>query len=295
VLCIDGLEARLVERWGLKGFMQREWGVHDVLVVSGSTDRLYTPLVWGAFLLGEDPSKYGFGFDRIREERLRAAYGVFYPLYRLRVALFGKRKLGLKRIAERLGIFSVERVKKRIGAIERLPEEALGRTFIAEAERLGFKVWVREFPSLNDIKVAELRAEVHTYFSKGFSERVRVVEEVYRFSVGLLDEALRAAKDCDLVLYYTPVIDYANHMFYRPGKLKCMVKLASYYRRVCRLVERVSGKFSDSAVLVVSDHGYDPRVHEHSGYGFWSSNVVLDEKPRTILDFRDVILGLLKR
>ena len=74
-----------MERWELKDFMQKYWGIHDVLTVLGKEEKLYTPIIWGAFLLGKPPSLYGFNFSNIREQRLKIAYGSLYPLYCFKV------------------------------------------------------------------------------------------------------------------------------------------------------------------------------------------------------------------
>jgi len=47
--------------------------------------------------------------------------------------------------------------------------------------------------------------------------------------------------------------------------------------------------------IVVSDHGFDTKEYTHSEYGFWSSNVELPQKPRTVLDFKNIILQLLEK
>ena len=177
--------------------------------------------------------------------------------------------------------------------IERLPSELKKETVVAEAEKLGYRVWIKEFPSYNDEKVAELRAFLREYFYTDLKERLKLLEGIYLFSIELLKESMEMVNENDLVLYYSPLIDYANHMLYRPKKPKPMLYLSIFYRRMDRLIESISHKLKDTAILIVSDHGYDPSKHEHSRYGFWSSNVNLEMKPKCITDFKSIILDLL--
>ncbi len=295
VLGIDGLEASLVERWKLRGLKQEDWGLHDVTVAIDPGEKLYTPIIWAAFLLGKKPSYHGFSYRKIKETRSKVAYGILYPLFLLRLKLFPGKELGLRKFMVRTGLFSIDRLRRKMPKVERMPREAVENTVVKKAEKRGYRVWIKEFPSYNDQKLAEIRAYFWSYFDSSLRNKIRYLDDVYNISLKLFEEALQAARENDLILYYNPVIDYANHMLYRPGKLKPMFYLATYYRRVERLVDEVGRVFRDSAILVVSDHGYDPKIHEHSEHGFWSCNKVLENKPRTILDFHNLILDLLAR
>ncbi len=295
VLAVDGLEADLVKKWNLKGLMQKEWGIHDVYSVVGEEGKIYTPIVWGAFLLGESPLQKGFTYEDMFKKRMKIGYGILYPLYVLRKKLLGGRKLGLRKFLIKIGLFNVERIRKHAAKIEKLPEALIEKTVVEEARKMGYRVWVKEFPSLNENKVAEFRAYMGVYFSEDLQTRLKHLENVYSFTLDLFEEAVEAFKDNDLVLFYSPIIDYANHMLYRPKALKLMVHLATFYKRINNLVEKTSERLSgEGAILVVSDHGYDPVKHEHSRYGFWSSNIALGTKPKSITDFKDIILKLLK-
>ena len=293
VLGLDGLEVRLIKRWHLKGLMQREWGVHDTYPIHKGEDPIYTPILWSAFLMGQNPSTLGFTFKKLLMKRMKVGYGLLYPLYRIRVALFGDRKLGLRKHMMKLGLFNLNKIKREMRNIERLPNELKKKTIVAEAEKLGYRVWIKEFPSYNDEKVAELRAFLREYFYTDLKERLKLLEGIYLFSIELLKESMEMVNENDLVLYYSPLIDYANHMLYRPKKPKPMLYLSIFYRRMNRLIESISHKLKDTAILIVSDHGYDPSKHDHSRYGFWSSNVNLKMKPKYITDFKSIILDLL--
>jgi len=295
-LCIDGLEAKLVKRWKLKGLMQKDWGIHDVYSIVKSEGKIYTPIIWGAFLLGRSPLQKGFTYREMFKRRMKAGYGILYPFYVLRMKLLGGRKLGLRKYLIKVGLFDLDRIKKQAAEIEKLPDKLREKTIVEEVKKLGYRVWIKEFPSFNEDKIAQFRAYMSIYFSEDLQTRLKHLEEVYSLTLSLFEEAVGAFKTNDLVLFYSPLIDYANHMLYRPKKLKPMFHLATFYRRMDKMIERLSKQLnSNEVILVVSDHGYDPIKHEHSKYGFWSSSVILETKPRFITDFKSIILDLLKK
>ena len=49
------------------------------------------------------------------------------------------------------------------------------------------------------------------------------------------------------------------------------------------------------ACIIVSDHNYDCVIQEYSPYGFWSLNFRLNSRLKTILDFKNIVINLLKR
>jgi len=291
VLAIDGLEYNLVTRWRMKTYMQEDYGKHDVRSAVRPGDPLYTPLIWAAFLLGEPAYKYGFDFRYIEERKTERSYGpVLRLLYRVKVAVLGNRDTGLRRLLARLGLYRVDRVQEVAEIIEALPPWVLEKTFVYEAMRRGLRVAYNTFPGLPGDKFAGERAGLFQVFDASFQERLERLDEIFRDTEEDVERLLGELPRSDLVLYYTPVVDLAHHMFYRPGNRRAMLAVRKYYNLVARQVERFrSAAGPEALVLVVSDHGYDPRIHEHSDYGFWSSNRRLDRRPEKITDFRGVI------
>jgi len=291
VLGIDGLEYNLVARWRLRPYMQEQYGRHDVRSAVREGDPLYTPLIWAAFLLGEPAYKYGFDYRYLEEQKTRAGYNVVLRvLYRVKRSLLGSRDTGLRRLLARLGLYRVDRVREVAEKVEVLPPHILEKTFVYEARRRGLQVEYNTFPGLPGDKYAGERASLFQLFDAPFSERVRKLDEVYRESLEDAEALIGRLGGADLVLYYTPLIDLAHHMLYRPGNLKAMVALRRYYNLMMGIVSRFrEAAGGDSLLLIVSDHGYDPSIHEHSDYGFWSSNLALPRRPERITDFRGII------
>jgi len=291
VLAIDGLEYNLVDRWGMKTYMQQDYGKHDVKSAVRHGDPLYTPLIWAAFLLGEPAYKYGFDYKYIEEQKVEHSYGpILRLLYRAKVAVLGSRDTGLRKLLARLGLYRVDRVRLEAERIETLPPEVLEKTFVYEAKRRGLKVVYNTFPGLPGDRFARERASLFQLFDAPFEERKAKLDELYKGTEEDVERLLGELGGSDLVLYYTPVIDLAHHMFYRPGNRRAMLALRRYYNLVARQVERFQAKAGpDDLILIVSDHGYDPRIHEHSDYGFWSSNRRLPRRPERITEFRGII------
>ncbi|MHA1617563.1 MAG: alkaline phosphatase family protein [Candidatus Njordarchaeales archaeon] len=293
VLCIDGLEYRLVRRWHLREFMQRFYGTHEIKPALKPGDPLYTPLIWASFLLGKPAYLFGFDMEKISRERKKSQYGKLYPLYELRRKLFPGKNFHLRNFLTRLRLFDPNKLVKNYSKIESIPTDALRYTLVFEAEKGGHKVFCRDFPTLNEVKHAEMRALFCNFFELSLNEKLSKIEEVFEYSSKLLSDTIAALKSHDLVLFYTSIIDYAHHMFYRPRNLRYMSVLYSVYKRLANLIMRSIPNLSKLCILIVSDHGFDPIKQIHSDYGFWSMNIEPPRMPKTILDFKDIILKIL--
>ena len=293
VLGIDGLEYDLVDKWDIKVYKQSYYGKIDVRAAVRSGDPLYTPLIWGSFLLGKPSYLFGLSMEEIKERRIRSLYGKFYFLFKLRKKLFGDRNLHLRGFLTKIGLADLNEVVRNTPMIETLPPNVLKYTFIAEAEKRGYRVFYTEFPGLKESKYAEMRACFSRYFTMPLDRKLSKLEEVFEYSSKLLSETISVLEGYDLLLYYTSVIDYAHHMLYRPTNLRYMVTLYSTYKKLANLISSLVPKSRELCTVIVSDHGFDPVKQEHSDHGFWSINLEPPKIPKTILDFKSIILELL--
>jgi len=293
VLGIDGLEYALVARWNLNVFKQNYHGKIDVEVAVRPGDPLYTPLIWSSFLLGKPAYLFGLDMEKIKQERVKLLYGKLYPLFMLKKRLLGRRNLRLKNFLMKIGLINPNVVVTNLSRIEKLPTNALPHTFVAEAERMGYRVFYKEFPTLRESKYAEMRAMFSKFYNASLEEKLSKLEEVFQYSSELLSETISALENHGLLLYYTSIIDYAHHMLYRPRNLKYMTALYSTYKKLANLISSLVPKSRELCTLIVSDHGFDPVKQEHSKHGFWSTNIKPPKTPKTILDFKNIILELL--
>lgn len=293
VLCIDGLEAKLIERWNIKEYKQKYYGIIKISESIKKGDPIYTPLIWASFLLGEPAYKYNFTIEKIRYERLKIGYGWLFPLYSIRLKLFDHKKLGLRSLLKKLRLFNLDKVIKHSYKIESLPQNVKIKTIVEVIKNRGFQVWIKDFPSYNDSYYAKIRTILRDYFNINFNKRKKIVDEIYKFASKRLEEAINSLKNYHIIFYYTNLIDVANHMFYRPKKLKAMITLAEYYMKFANKIKELLNNLTNYVLLIISDHGYDPISHDHSVYGFWSLNIKPPFTPIKITDFYNLILDLL--
>ncbi|MCE4605274.1 MAG: alkaline phosphatase family protein, partial [Desulfurococcales archaeon] len=282
IVAIDGLEYNLVEKWNIDLFKQKMYGKHDVKVAVRSNEPLYTPLIWASFLLGEPSYKYGY--TKIKLEERRGVYGyksVLKYLYLIKLKTLGPRSLKIRDLMIRLKLYDFDKVRKSARVIEAMPKGLLEKTFIYDALKKGYKVVYNSIPSLPNDRYAEYRAYLFKYFNSSIDERVNILNMLYNETEKDLQNIINELYETDLAIYYTPLIDEAHHMLYRPRSRKAMIHLRRYYKLVEKQVYKLMKLLEDQEklFLIVSDHGYDPSIHEHSDYGFWSSNIYLNVKP----------------
>ena len=296
VLAIDGLEYNFVTKWNIVEFKQATYGRHDVTIAIKEGDPIYTPLIWSSFLLGKPSYLYGIDYESLTYKKSLIGYGRLAFLYKIKRKLLN-RNIRLRPLLQKLGLFKIGRIVNKLHEVEGLPPEAINHSLLGQARSLGFKVWVKDFPGLSAEVFGKYRVNVGTYLNSPVHERVRLLNEIFILSIKLLRECKGASKSNDLILYYTPLIDIANHMLCRPGNIKLMTILASYYKKLAREIQKELKCLNNNqiACIIVSDHGYDPFKHEHSTYGFWSINIPIKikDKPRYITDFKNFILNLL--
>ena len=285
VLGIDGLEYNLAKKWGMKGLLQKYYGKHDVSVIKP----LYTPILWSAILVGVDPREHGFSIHDI--DRKRAVYG-YHPVLRYSYLLLRKitkRKTGLRSLLAKLGLFSYNRIKKGVSDIERMPTELRNLSVIEVLKSRGYKVWVKEFPSYNDEVFSRARlTTIGLTKEKIWKNRFKRIEVYRQYTLRFFQEMIENLDSYDVFFYYTPLIDMAEHVFSRSFDLWGKTRLYRYYREVEQLVVKINSKYP---TLIVSDHGFDFKKHTHSDYGFWSVNYTPPFTPKTIFDFKNLILS----
>lgn len=289
VIGLDGLDYNHVKRWNMKGFMQKFYGKHYVKVAVKRGEPLYTPLLWTAFLTGFPAYIHGMEIKKVLMEREKAAWGKLYPLFKLRT-LIPVKNLSLRWLMIKLGLRKVDFSYQEVKGLEKMPENARSVTFLEEAKRMGYKTWSKEIPAYNDEKIAAYRMNISQLYYKPIKERLKGIKHVFKSVRELWEESLYALTHYDLVMFYSPLPDFAHHMF--PTKrLRHRLILHKMYKMLENMVKTAPNNI---AKIIVSDHGFDDRNFTHSDYGFWSSNVSLPEEPKTIIDFKKIILRLLE-
>ena len=326
ILGIDCLDYNLVLKWKLKNYRLRRFGYYFV-----GYD-LYTPIIWAKFLTGEDVTKYGFSMKRLsRIKRFKSLYYAQYPLQillnligRIRKRKTSENVVYSEKLLERVrGIcdfksiimhistmihrnaylsFRNLKLRQRIclslllkaAEVEKLPAPLFKKTFVYHAIQRGLKVLIVQFPPINDTFYALLRNLLYFGLDTSFYQKKLFVDSLWKVTNRSLNFVLKNLDKYDIILWYTSYIDITSHLFYRLGDYKSLLQLFVAYRKLNSKIGKVLSILNeDTAVLLISDHGYDPKRHDHSFFGFWSSNFPIPRNPRVIYDFAPIIKKLI--
>jgi len=288
ILGLDGLEISYVEKLRLKYFMQKEYGTHYI----GFMNKYYTPLIWGSFLTGLHVEWYGYNYDQcLTKRQLEALPSILRPLYKIKKKILGSRKLGIRDLLQKLGIANPYPPSI-------LPENLLKLTFPEILKELGYKVVCIEVPGYNEQTGEYWRGLISQYFTKSLQSRYEVLKKVLDVSKERLEKAIYyMLMKYDLIFIYVPIPDLFHHLLYSSKSWREKVKLINLYLELHDACKKVIDFAYDKnyKVLIVSDHGFDENVYHHSECGFWSVNFELPFKPRTVLDFKKLILYIITK
>lgn len=281
ILAYDGLEATLVEEWGLRNILQEYHGTHST-VISPVTKEPLTPVIWTSFITGLPPEKHGVKLWWRYEgfvERIR-----WLPPIRW---IPGKRKLIEK--LRKLGI--PVPVKKRL--VRREDIEDVRRRYGTLFDEYPSTVIV--WPIWNEPE--KIRYEYHDAVKTGVDEFLQTAWKWHRWRRDRLFSTLPEwiKSDKRILAVWFDLSDLVGHMCIAkcPERLmEAYYELDSIARRVRRLVRQSGERI---AVLIVSDHGMKPvgDMGDHTDYGFWSLNIEPPFRPKSILDFRRLIEEIL--
>ncbi len=310
ILGVDCLDYNLIRKWRLDHYMLGSFGYHFVGL------DLYTPVIWAKFLTGIDVTKHGFTSKRLSLiKRIKTLYYMRYLLYFFKGVINNLHHYGDKCISKVNGIslFDVKNIVSKFIKLdnynrlslhermtlkllikaaysERLPRKFMNRTFVYEAINRGLRTLLIEFPPINDNIYSIVRNALYFYIGTSPNERQVFLDYVWKITDTTLDILLKNFDNYDVIMWYTPVIDIASHMFYRPKNLAYMIRLYTVYKRLGKKIEKIVSEINDDAIiLIASDHGYNPVRQDHSHFGYWSINAKIMRKLRTVLDFSPLI------
>ena len=278
IICLDGLELNYVLKWNLKGLLQKNYGTHDVSMI----ERIYTPLIWSAFLTGQNPQEIGYTMEYIEKQRINAYPSILRTFALLRKRFLPKKNLNLRRLAMKLGIYDMKKTN--------MPTNIRKQTFVSKLRDEGYNVYIEEFPSYNEFeKELFARIDPGLYLRRSFDERFRRVKESWDFTIKRWIRVLHVIPTHDLILFYTNFPDSAHHVLFKEEEL---IFVKDFYLKLENLPFLKDLK--NIVKLIVSDHGFIHNEHTHSNYGFWSSNINLPYEPKTVFDFHDLIIKLVR-
>ncbi len=319
VLGIDCLDFNLVHRWQLKEYMLDKVGYHFVGY------ELYTPIIWAKFLTGIDVTKYGYNITNLsRRKRLKSLFYLATPILEIAkkinlkksILYHNKTRVTCKNsiLPNPSSIFTkyiklqnpdalsfLEKIVLKLlinaARTERIPMKLYKKTFVYEAKMQGLKVAMIEFPPINDKIYSLVRNMLFFYIDKPIKERQLFLEYTWKLTIKSLQLISKIIEDFDIILWYTPYIDIASHMFYKPSCPACLLRLRIAYKRLAEKINTIVTRIENynTAIFLVSDHGFNPKKQDHSHFGYWTTNVSLKSQPKTVLDFAWIIRNIIKQ
>jgi len=272
IIGLDGLEYTLVEKFQLENLLQKEYGKIDL----SEFDKKLTPPIWASFITGLPPSKHGVHFEtrwnNILLNRFEKFFRTFHfshiPLRRLFVALKFENKPYWFWLPEHIEtIFDV--VKPSIAL--KIPSYNY------------FYDLYKEYSVLNVYAGKEPQIKAEKRFWDLFTKEK--------------DDCLKHldTRNWKLFMAQFHITDSIGHMY--AGNLskmyECYVQMNDFVNEVKQLL------VGNTLVLIVSDHGMRPLESgvfgDHSDYGFYSSNFILNLRNPNITSFKRVILDYAQR
>ncbi len=324
ILGIDCLDPYLVAKWRIESFVLAKHGIHFV-----GYD-LYTPVIWAKFLTGMNVEEWGFNSRSLMlKKRLATLYGLLNVATNIvkrgsdshsdgeakDLATFrglGKvvkhcensivktvRRTAIKYVSNNFDLsklslieLTLTKLVMRASLMEKLPKKLYRYTFLYSAKRYGLKPLVIHFPPVNDYVYSILRNMLYFFIDLPPQARTLFLESIWKLtceSIEMLIDAIKAS-DHELILWYTPYIDIASHMFYRRN-ITYLVKLRIAYGKLASLIKSVidMALSQNYDVLIVSDHGFDEKRMDHSHFGYWSSSWNPPYIPSKVTDFANIV------
>lgn len=262
---IDALDYDLVEKWDLKNLKQLEYNK----IIVPINEKIGLPLsaeVWASFLTGKYISINLKSSSYIKTMILNVLYMFNIDL----LDGFGKK---IKNVLKKLGFSSPARFK---GLNQ--------KTF------LDFK----NSKEINAIYYSFDHSTINTLFQYNngkitFKQLIEKIDLIYENrKIQILNE-LDNAENVDVIFAYMHAIDILQHLLYNH-----VAEIKKYYididNYVSLLKNIINTKFKNSNFIIVSDHGFDLELGNHSKYGYYSSNLNLIPKPSEITDFYNIVM-----
>jgi predicted AlkP superfamily phosphohydrolase/phosphomutase len=269
ILALDGLEYSLVEKWRLKGLMQKKYGTIDV----SEFKDLLTPIMWASFITGQPPEIHGIDswWTLSSSTKLNSLFHWGYDFlerHRLGVPRFKLRKL--------LGLFGfdVQSPQK-----EQLEKKGLHTIFDYAKNPL-----IIDVPSYNES--VETRIRYSKAMEKGISEYEKETWKIHEERVKKIQAGIQG--DWDLMMAWIDVADQMGHLYMGQDNMK----MFKTYMNLENLAQEIMQTISDEVLLlIVSDHGMtcENNYPIHGKRAFYSFNHNVEWEPKSILDYADFI------
>jgi len=268
ILGIDALDYELVEKLNLNNLKQLE---HDKIVVPINKEKgiPLSPEVWASFLTGRDIS---IDFKKQPMRDLLVKTNNFLNID------FSKGFL------KRIKYFYIENFvsARRFGDLKQ-------KTFLDITKSYEINVPFYSFDNKTFNIAFTLGLE-----KLSLNQSINELQAVYEKRKRQISNEINYIKNSDVVFSFIHTLDMLQHLSYlRFSEIKKQYLDLDNY--VSILKNKLEDSFVEITFIIVSDHGFDINIGNHSNYAFYSSNTHLKPKPKRITDFYEIILELIEK
>jgi len=269
ILGIDALDYDLVDKLNLNNLKQVEYG-KIVIPIDEKKGYPLSPQVWSSFLIGRNTS---IGFEKSHN----------FMEYLIKINLSFKFDLS-KGLLRRIRSFYLENFtsSKRFGNLKQ-------KTFLDIMNSKEINVPFYNFDNKT--------FDVLYLFGNGklsLAQSIKEIKSIYEKRKRQIVNELENINNSDIVFAYMHTTDVLQHFLFNQiyEIEKHYINLDNYLSVLKRKLEY---SYGDVIFIIVSDHGFDFEIGNHSRRGFYSSNVNLIPKPEKITDFYGIILDLVNK
>jgi predicted AlkP superfamily phosphohydrolase/phosphomutase len=267
ILGLDAIEYDFVEAWNTRNLMQTEYGKIEVPL--GEDGIPHSPQVWASFLTGN--------IENLDFKRGSGIYGIIYAC----------RKFYKKYIDLPLGI--IKRFRKRslemrgpLTFDSKLPNPTFLDTINSKAINA---------PYVNHDNSCFILSHKFSIGELSLEETLELLKSDYHEHKQLILKEVESLTDVDVVFAFINHIDHFQHKaMYRQEIVEEIYSDIDNYVGV--LKEKLTIKYPNSYIIIVSDHGFDFNTGKHSKHAFYSTNIPLDPAPKKITDFYKIVTSL---
>ena len=270
ILGIDALDYDLVEKLNLNNLKQLEYS-KIVVPISKKIGIPSSPEVWASFLTGEHmPLKFSSKNNYIKA--MKKILGVF------RIASDNRFRRKANYFWAKLGFKS----NVIFGSINR-------KTFLDVIKSNEINVPFYSF----DHKTFQI-SHLFGHNMLSLAQAVKETKVIYENrKIQILNETNKINNN-DLIFAFMHTTDILQHFSYLR-----FLEIKKHYldldNYVSILKRSLEDSFGEIIFIIVSDHGFDFKIGNHSMMGFYSCNTHLIPKPEKITDFYGIILELVKK
>lgn len=271
LLGIDGLDYELVESLNLNNLKQLEYS-KIVVPINEERGIPFSPEVWAAFLVGEHMS-----MNFVSSSSLTTAIIKFIEFFHIDLDKGLVKKI--KHLFNKLYDFSAP---NRFCSLNR-------ETFLDITKSMEINVPFYSFDNKT--------FDIGYLFGKGelsLGQTVKGIKLIYESRKKQVFSEIDSIENEKIVFAFMHATDMLQHCAYlRFSEIEQhYIGLDNY---VMVLKRRLKDSFGEIIFIIVSDHGFDFNIGDHSNYAFYSSNTHLMPKPEKITDFYEIILNYVNK